>query len=454
MHAEYLDPSRYTNEELVEWDRRFVWHPFTQMKDWCETETIPVITSAEGCELIDAEGRRYLDGISSLWVNVHGHSRPELLAAMHEQIDRLQHSTLLGQANLPSVLLAKKLVEITPDGLEKVFFSDDGSTAVEVALKMAFQCRHQEGEPRRERFLSFGEAYHGDTIGSVSLGGIDLFHSTYGPLLFERIQIPYPSDHNVCDEACLTPLRKAFAEHGNELAAVLIEPLVQGASGMNLAPEGYLRALRELCDEHNVLLICDEVATGFGRTGNLFACEREGVCPDLLCLAKGLTGGLLPVAATMTTQRVFDAFYDDYATQKTFFHGHSYTGNPVGCAAALASLELFERDKIVARMPERVERLRKRLESIAALQTVREVRQCGFMVGIELVKDLSTGEPFPYAARMGHCVTLEARKRGVIIRPLGDVVVLMPPLAMSEEQLDRLVDVCRESIHTATRDWS
>ncbi len=450
MCASLLDMNQYNPEEMVAWDHHYVWHPFTQMKSWCENEETLVIARGEGCELIDIQGRRYLDGISALWVNVHGYDHPEINAAMHEQIDRLPHSTLLGQANVPSILLAKKLAEITPAGLEKVFFSDNGSTAVEVALKIAYQCRQQEGQTQRSKFLSFGDAYHGDTIGSVSVGGIGLFHAVYHPLLFERIEIPYPAEHKTCDDACLQPLREVFEKHGSELAAVIIEPLVQGASGMRLAPIGYLRELRALCDKHDVLLICDEVATGFGKTGTLFACEQEKVSPDLMCLAKGLTGGVLPVAATLATQRIYDAFYDEYASKKTFFHGHSFTGNPIGCAAALASIQILEREKMMEAMPGRIERLTKRLQAIASLKHVSEVRQRGFMVGIELMQNPANGEPYPYETRMGHRVIEEARKRGVIIRPLGDIVVLMPALAMTEEQLDRLVDVARESIVAAT----
>ena len=448
-----IDPSQYNSQELIEWDRNCIWHPFTQMKNWCEDEDILVAARGEGCELIDADGNRYLDGISSLWVNVHGHDHPDITAAMHEQIDRLPHSTLLGQANVPSILLAKRLVEIAPRGLTKVFYSDDGSTAVEVALKMSYQCRQQEGQTQRTKFLTFGDAYHGDTIGSVSVGGIGLFHAIYHPLLFERIEIPYPSEHNVCDEECLQPLRSVFAEHGKELCAAVIEPLVQGAAGMRLAPDGYLRHLRQLCSGHDVLLICDEVATGFGRTGTMFACEQEDVAPDLMCVAKGLTGGVLPVAATLAAQRVFDAFYDSYESKKTFFHGHSYTGNPIGCAAAIASLKVFETERTLEKLPAKIQQFGEMLAPIAELEHVAEIRGRGLMTGIELIKDRAASEPYPYEARMGHRVIMEARKRGVILRPLGDVIVLMPPLAMTVEQLQRLARVTREAIQKVTEEY-
>ena len=450
MRNSEIDPAHYESQELIDWDRRYVWHPFTQMKGWCEDEDVLVVARGEGCELIDLEGNRYLDGISSLWVNLHGHDHPDITAAMHEQIDRLQHSTLLGQANIPSILLAKRLAEMAPPGLTRVFYSDDGSTAVEVALKMSYQCRQQEGAVRRKKFLSFGDAYHGDTIGSVSVGGIGLFHAVYHPLLFERVEIPYPSLHRTCDEACLEPLRNALERYGEELCAAVIEPLVQGAAGIRLAPDGYLRALRQLCDEHDVLLVCDEVATGFGRTGKMFACEHEDVSPDILCIAKGLTGGVLPVAATLATDRVFNAFYDTYESKKTFFHGHSFTGNPIGCAAALASLNIFQKERILENLPARIERFAELLAPIAELEHVLEIRRRGLMVGIELVRDRETGEPYPYEARMGHRTILAARKRGVILRPLGDVVILMPPLAMTDEQLERLAKATYESVREVT----
>lgn len=453
MRTDILNPERWSHEQLQAWDRQYIWHPFTQMKGWCEEEDFPVIVRGEGCELIDANGKRYLDGISSLWVNMHGHSHPEINAAMKAQIDLLQHSTLLGLANVPSILLAKQLVEIAPEGLEKVFFSDDGSTAVEVALKIAYQCRQQEGETHRTKFLAFTDAYHGDTIGSVSVGGMDLFHRIYRPLLFERLNIDYPSKFKICNEECLTPLREIFALHGSSMAAAIVEPLVQGAAGMRLAPDGYLRELRRLCDRYDVLLICDEVATGFGRTGKWFACRHEEVNPDILCLAKGLTGGVLPVAATLTTNRIYNAFYDDFASKKTLFHGHSFTGNPIGCAAALANLEILRRDRIIEHMPERIRDLQQRLETIAELRHVVEIRQKGWMVGIELVRGGPGGTPYPYEVRMGHRVTVEARRRNVLIRPLGDVIVLMPPLAISDSELERLVNVVRESIQTATESY-
>ncbi len=412
-------------------DRRVLWHPFTQQQGWEEEGPPVLIERAEGTTLYDTEGRSYIDGVSSLWCNVHGHRHPRIDEAIRAQLDRVAHSTMLGLSHPPAVELAERLVEIAPAGLSRVFFSDSGSTAVEVALKMVYQWWVQRGEPQRIGFVCLRDAYHGDTIGSVSLGGIDLFHSLYRPLLFDAWQAePGDASH----------LAALLAEHGERVAAVVLEPLVQGAAGIRLQPEGYLRAVRELCDEHGVLLVCDEVATGFGRTGTMFACEQEGVAPDLLCLAKGLTGGYLPLAATLASERIYEGFLGEAEELRTFFHGHTYTGNPLACAAALATLQVFEEERTLERLAPKITLLRELLaEHVAPLPAVAEVRQQGTMVGIEL-------GGFTLAERMGHQVTLAARRRGAIVRPLGDVVVLMPPLAISKEELRRLVEITGEAI--------
>jgi adenosylmethionine---8-amino-7-oxononanoate aminotransferase len=324
-------------------------------------------------------------------------------------------------------------LQLAPPGLTRVFYSDSGSTATEIALKMAFQYWRQRGEERHS-FAALRMAYHGDTIGSVSVGGIDLFHSTYRPLLFDTLKAE-PGD--------LDDMDRLLEEHGGEVAAVIMEPLVQGAAGMLMHPEGYLRGVRELCDRHGVLLILDEVATGFGRTGRMFACEHEDVAPDLLCLAKGITGGYLPLAATLATERIYDGFLGEFEEFRTFFHGHTYTGNPLACAAALATLDVFEEERTLEGLEAKIDLLRDLLRPLAGLPVVREVRQCGLMVGIEL-------SDFPPTARMGHRVTLEARARGAIVRPLGDVVVLMPPLAISTGELRRLVGITVDAIEAAT----
>jgi adenosylmethionine---8-amino-7-oxononanoate aminotransferase len=418
--------------DLAAADRRYLWHPFTQQRGWAGEPPL-VVDRAEGTDLIDADGRRYIDGVSSLWCNVHGHRHPRIDAAVRAQLDRVAHSTMLGLTHEPAVELARRLVELAPPGLCRVFYSDSGSTAAEIALKMAFQFWRQRGEDRT-RFVALRMAYHGDTIGSVSVGGIDLFHSLYRPLLFDALR---------ADPGDVEQMEAVLDEHRGEVAAVIMEPLVQGAAGMIVHQEGYLRAVRELCDRHDVLLILDEVATGFGRTGRMFACEHEGVAPDLLCLAKGITGGYLPLAATLTTERIYEGFLGEFEEFRTFFHGHTYTGNPLACAAALASLDVFQEERTLERLAPKIELLGRLLEPVASLPAVREVRRRGFMVGIEL-------EERAVELRTGHQVTLEARRRGAIIRPLGDVVVLMPPLAISEEDLRRLVEITREAIEAAS----
>ncbi|HEV7883854.1 MAG TPA: adenosylmethionine--8-amino-7-oxononanoate transaminase, partial [Solirubrobacteraceae bacterium] len=316
--------------ELTRTDHRVLWHPFTQQQGWCEEEQL-IIERAHGCTLVDTDGNAYLDGVSSLWCNVHGHGHPTIDAAIADQLQRVAHTTMLGLSHPPAIELAQRLVELAPQGLSRVFYSDNGSTAAEVALKMAFQYWRHRGEPGRSSFICLRDAYHGDTIGSVSVGGIDLFHTCFGPLLFDTFHAE-PGDPG--------DMRRLLEQHAGEIAAVIVEPLVQGAAGILTHPDGYLRAVRALCDEHDVLLICDEVATGFGRTGTMFACEQEGVAPDLMCLAKGLTGGYLPLAATLATERIYEAFLGDFEELKTFFHGHTYTGNPLACAAALATLDV------------------------------------------------------------------------------------------------------------------
>ena len=418
--------------DLAAADRRYLWHPFTQQRGWAAEPPL-VVDRAEGTDLIDVDGRRYIDGVSSLWCNVHGHRHPRIDAAIRAQLDRVAHSTMLGLTHGPAVELARRLVELAPPGLSRVFYSDSGSTAAEIALKMAFQFWRQRGEDRR-RFVALRMAYHGDTIGSVSVGGIDLFHSLYRPLLFAALR---------ADPGDLAQMEGLLREHRGQVAAVIMEPLVQGAAGLLVHPKGYLRAVRELCDRHDVLLIVDEVATGFGRTGRMFACEHEGVSPDVLCLAKGLTGGYLPLAATLTTEGIYAGFLGEFEEFRTLFHGHTYTGNPLACAAALASLDVFREERTLERLRPKIELLGRLLERVELLAAVREVRRRGFMVGIEL-------EEHPVELRMGHRVTLEARRRGAIIRPLGDVVVLMPPLAISEENLARLVEITGEAIEAAT----
>jgi len=415
-------------------DRDHLWHPFTQQRSWAE-EGAPVIERAEGSHLIDRDGCRYLDGVSSLWCNVHGHRHPGIDQALRDQLGRVAHSTMLGLSHPGAAELAARLVDLAPPGLNRVFYSDSGSTATEIALKMAFQYQQQRGgqHVRRTSFVHLRDAYHGDTIGSVSVGGIDLFHSTYRPLLFQA---------HAAEPGDAADLARVLSIHEEEVAAVIVEPLVQGAAGMLVHPPGYLRAVRELCDRYGVLLICDEVATGFGRTGTMFACEQERVAPDFLCLAKGLTGGYMPLAATLATERVYEGFLGAPEEQRTFFHGHTYTGNPLACAAALANLDAFESERTLLRLQPKIRLLGELLGEVAEMSQVAEVRGRGFMVGIDL------GEHDP-ALRLGHQVTLEARKRGAIVRPLGDTIVLMPPLSIAKGDLRRLVEIVTDSIDAA-----
>ena len=420
--------------ELQAADRRHLWHPFTQQRAWCEDEEPLIIEQAEGVNLYDTDGNAYIDGVASLWCNVHGHRHPALDEAVAEQLGRMAHSTMLGASHPAAIELAERLLEVVPAGLSRVFYSDSGSTAVEVALKMAFQWWLQRGE-RRTTFICLENAYHGDTLGAVSVGGIDLFHSRYGPLLFDAAQ---------ARSGDARQLEELLDRNEGQVAAVIVEPLVQGAAGMLMQPHGYLPRVRQLCDEHGVLLICDEVATGFGRTGAMFACDHEAVGPDLMCVGKGLTGGYLPLAATLATERVYEGFLGAPEDARTFFHGHTYTGNPLACAAGIATLETFERERTLEALVPKIELLERLLaQRIAVLPGVVEVRQRGFMVGIELIGR-------PPAERLGHAVAMAARRRGAVIRPLGDVMVLMPPLTISEADLRRLVAITAASVAETT----
>jgi adenosylmethionine-8-amino-7-oxononanoate aminotransferase len=450
-----------TTADLRRLDTARVWHPFTPMLEQAREET-PIIAGGEGFYLIDTDGRRYLDGISSLWCNIHGHRVPEIDRAIREQLDRIAHSTLLGLANVRSIHLAAELVRRAPQGLNHVFFSDNGSTAVEAALKIAWQYYRQRGTgaENRDLFVSFSGAYHGDTVGSVSVGGIDLFHATYGGLLFKTVKVPAPASYRLpagftgdsYRAYCEAELIRVMAESGGRVAGVVVEPLVQGAAGILVHPAGWLRKIRDLTRAHDILLIADEVATGFGRTGTLFACEQENVQPDLLCLSKGITGGYLPLAATLAGDAIYEAFLAEPAEGKTFFHGHTYTGNPLACAAALASLELFEKNNVLGNVRANTGLMAGRLAELDDHPHVGQVRQKGIMAGIELVADPSSQAPFAPELRVGHRVALAARRRGVIIRPLADVIVLMPAPAMPGTLVDELCTAAFASIDDVVDD--
>lgn len=447
------------HRKLAAKDKKYLWHPFTQQAEWERDPDPTIVTRGKGTFLYDARGRKYLDGVSSLWCNVHGHQVPEIDRAIEKQLKKIAHSTLLGASNEPAILLAEKLVKLAPEGLARVFYSDSGSEANEIAAKMAFQYWQQAkpARPKRNLFLTVREGYHGDTIGSVSLGGIDLFHGIFGPMLFKTLKVKSPHDYpsrKVSNERwladCVKEAEAVFRKYGSRLAAVHMEPLMEGAGGMLAHPWGYLKAVRRLCDQQDVLLILDEVATGFGRTGTMFACQQEGVRPDLLCVAKNLTGGYLPVAATLTTEKVYRAFLGSFESGRTFYHGHTFTGNQLGCAAALANLKLMEKPGFLKGVQKKSRLLQELLEPLRHHPHVSDIRLRGLMGGIELVKDRKRGVPYPYELKMGYRVCAEAKKRGVLLRPLGNVLVLMPPLAVSLPDLKRLVGVLGQSIAAAT----
>lgn len=415
----------HSADDLIRLDKAHLWHPFTQMQDWCAPEHEPlIIVSGEGAVIRDQHGREYLDGNSTIWTNIHGHGHPKIAAAIIEQLGRIAHVSALGLTNEPAILLAKALVDLWPgSGLSRVFFTDDGSTAMECAMKMAIQFRQQTGQPERCRFIAFDHAYHGDTMGASALGGVPAFHDR-----FRRLGLPVHFVKGMDD------LRGMSAD---DCTAVVIEPLVQGAAGMKTWPAGMLRELRSWCDARDVFLIADEVMTGFGRTGMMFACGHENVSPDFVCLAKGLTGGTLPLAATMTTERVFRAFLGRHEDMKTFFYGHSYTGNPLGCAAALASLGVFREDETIERLQPKIVLLAELLAGLKAglPRHVGEIRQCGFIAGIDVMADAADGRPFPPGEQTGHRICLAARAHGLLTRPVRDTLVLMPPLCTTEGQL-------------------
>ncbi|MCM3725809.1 adenosylmethionine--8-amino-7-oxononanoate transaminase [Neobacillus cucumis] len=445
------------SHELTEKSKKYLWLPFTQMKDYDENPII--IESGQGIKMKDTDGKEYYDGFSALWLNVHGHRKKELDEAIKKQLDKIAHSTLLGMTNIPATELAEKLIEISPEKLTRVFYSDSGAEAMEIALKMAFQYWMNIGRPEKQKFIAMHNGYHGDTIGAVSVGSIDLYHQVYGPLMFESYKAPIPfvyhsksGDPTICRDECLHILEQLLIEKQQEIAALSIESMVQGAGGMIVMPDGFLAGVRELCTKYDVLMIVDEVATGFGRTGKMFACEHEGVQPDLMAVGKGITGGYLPIAATLTTEEIYQAFYDDYDKLKTLFHGHSYTGNQLGCAVALENLRLFEKENLVEEVAEKAKYLHKLLEELKSLPYVGDIRQLGFMCGIELVFSKETKEPLPKEKRIGYQATLKMRELGMLTRPLGDTIVFMPPHVSTKEELKEMVAIMKEAIIEVTNE--
>ncbi|OGU00987.1 MAG: adenosylmethionine--8-amino-7-oxononanoate transaminase [Geobacteraceae bacterium GWC2_48_7] len=449
---------KYSTKQLQELDKRHVWHPFTQMQDWEQEDSI-VIERGEGNWLIDSTGKRYLDGVASMWTNVHGHCRKELNDALKAQVDRLEHSTLLGLASEQSILLAHRLSGITPPGLDRFFYSDNGSTAMEVAVKMAYQFQVHHGRANRSRFITFKNAYHGDTLGAVSIGAIATYHNIFKPLMFETIQAPSPycyrcelgfSGRENCSFNCLKALETLIFEHGETCAGLVIEPLLQGAGGMIVQPPGFLRGVRKLCDRHGLLMITDEVATGFGRTGKMFACEHEEVVPDIMSLSKGITAGYLPLAVTAASSEVYEAFLGAYAELKTFFHGHTFSGNPLAAAVALRSLDLFEEDNLLKNLQPKIARISERLAEFKILPHVGDIRHCGMAAGIELVENKNSRRAYPWEQKIGIQVCLEARKYGIFSRPLGNTIVFFPPLAIKDDELELLLNGLEKAISSVT----
>lgn len=442
-------------KQLLALSKQHMWLPFTQMSDY-EKDPL-IIESGEGVRVKDINGKEYLDANSSLWLNVHGHQKKEIDDAIKEQLNKIAHSTLLGAANVPSVLLAKKLVDLAPDRLTRVFYSDSGATSVEISIKMAYQYWQNIGKPNKTKFVTLSNGYHGDTVGTMSVGSIDIYHRVYSSLLFDTIVVPFlnvyrhPSgDEKVVLKEALDELEKVFEAHHEEIAGMTVESIMQGAGGMHVMPKGYLKGVEQLCRKYNILFIVDEVATGFGRTGKMFAIEHENVEPDMMTLAKGITGGYLPIAATLTSETVYEAFYGDFKEGKTFYHGHSYTGNQLGCAAALANLEIYEKENLVQQAEEKAIWLEEQLQEIAALKHVGAVRQLGMMCGIEIAKCKETKQPFAAEDRIGYKATLIMRELGMITRPLGDVIVFMPPLSVTYEELSEMLAILKQGIEQAT----
>ncbi len=452
---------RRDHETLARLDKEYVWHPYTQMAGYNERDPL-VIVEGEGRKLKDAKGRWYYDGSSSIWLNVHGHRVPEIDAAIREQLERVAHSTLLGQANEPSILLAKELVKITPEGLNKVFYSDSGSESVEAAIKIALQYfANREGrETKRHLILSFEEGYHGDTLGAVAAAPVDTFHWPFKRVISDALRAPFPNTYRSEEDpeeavrGSLKVVERLLEEHPGEVAAAIVEPVLQNVAGIVVAPEGFLKGLAQLCREHGVLLIADEVATGLGRTGRMFACEHEGVSPDLMALGKGLAAGYLPLAATMATDEVYGAFLGTHAEKKAFFHGHSFTGNQLGCAAALANLKLMREAGVIEGLPDKERLISERSEAMREHPYVGDVRHKGMVLGIELVANKETKATYPWEAQVGWRVCNRAREKGLLVRPLGSVVVFMPPLGSTPEELSEMLGILSESLWEAEAELS
>ncbi len=447
-----------TNHDLMQRDLSVLWHPCTQMKDH---ETVPVIPikQGKGVWLEDFDGNRYLDAISSWWVNLFGHANPYINAALVDQLSTLEHVILAGFTHQPAVELSERLVQITPPTLTRCFYADNGSSAVEVALKMSYHYWRNQGCPRKTKFISLANSYHGETLGALAVGNVALYKETYKPLLLETLTAASPDcyyrEHGEswadCSQRLFADMRQTLEQHSEEVCAVIVEPLVQCAGNMRMYDPIYLRLLREACDQFNVHLIADEIAVGFGRTGTLFACEQADISPDLLCLSKGLTGGYLPLSVTLATDNIYQAFYDDYQNLTAFLHSHSYTGNPLGCRAALATLDIFRDENVLEKNKQLARTMRESTKHFNEHPHVAEVRQHGMILAIELVQDKQSRKPFPWQERRGRKVYLHALKKGVLLRPLGDVIYFMPPYVITEEQIHHMTNVAWEGIQLATQ---
>lgn len=446
-----------TYEEWVEQDLRYIWHPCSQMKDY-ETLKPIIIYHGKGVYLYDKTGKQYLDVVSSWWCNLLGHCNETINNRMKQQLDTLEHVIFANFSHEPAIELCERLMKIIPKGLAKFNFSDNGSAAVECALKMSFQYQYQTGHPEKKRFMALSDGYHGETIGALSVGGVDLYSEIYKPMLMDIVRVeapdcyrcPYGKQRESCSCECFAKAEAALAEHGHEIAAFIVEPLVQGAAGMRIYPPLYLKKLREACDRYGVLLIADEIATGFGRTGKLFACDHAEITPDIMCISKGLTGGYLPMAITITTQEIYDAFYDDYSKGKAFMHSHTYSGNPLACSAALAVQDILEEDHILEHAATRAVYLHKRLmDELGNHPNVGEIRHIGLINAIELVADSKTKTPFPAKERVGYQIYQKALEEGLLLRPLGDVLYFNPPLIITEAEIDEAVTICSRVIKQA-----
>lgn len=441
-------------EELIEKDLKYIWHPFTQMKDY-ETDEPIIINDGKGIYIWDLKGNKYIDGVSSWWVNTLGHSNSRLNNAIVNQLSKIEHVLFAGFSHLPAIHLAEEIIKITPKEFTKVFYSDNGSTAVEVALKMAYQYWAQKGKPQKDKFIALKNSYHGDTMGAVSVGGVDLYHKIYKPLLFEIYQADSPycyrcpacKTQDSCNFECVNSIEKILEENPDRVAGIIIEPLVQAAGGMIMYPPEYLRRVRILCDKHNILMLDDEVAMGFGRTGKMFAFEHSGIVPDIMCIAKGLTAGYLPLSATVVREEIYQAFYDDYDKLKTFYHGHSFTANPLACSVALENLKIMREERIIDSIQGKILKLKYELEKFKELDHVGDIRHIGMIAAIELVRNKETKEPYTLQERIGQKIYKECLKRGAVLRPLGNTLYFMPPYIITEDEIEQLVNIAYVSIN-------